>query len=274
MIEIRPIWLMPSAPPDIHEGPISALLTQEKLVIEVIRACYELTQYLLDDDAVSGVRFLEQSANADLTAGCELARSGYLKQAYSLWRSWFEQSLFALYFLEAPIHRLAWKVSDEVGLDDNPQYRLMLHQLINDSGERHPFGLVYNDRHHKLLETLKITSSPKTERPVHRAARVLTLLSQGVHGTYQPTRAGSTEACLLQIQQHCLPTLQSAIQSLLHFWVLFLADLYALPPEFVISMREGNATMDHPSIKGLDLPDTVLDLTSLLQQIFPVKQNG
>lgn len=53
-----------------------------------------------------------------------MARTGYLKQAYSLWRSWFEQSIFFLYFLEAPLHKAAWKVKAEISQDDSPQYRL------------------------------------------------------------------------------------------------------------------------------------------------------
>ena len=272
MIEIRPIWLMKSQPPDIEDGPIAELLAKEQFAVNAIRTCLELTQTILDDDdSTRDIQFLEYSANADLAAGCELARSGYLKQAYSLWRSWFEQSLFALYFLEAPIHRVAWKVSQEVALEDNPQYRLMLHQLINDSGERHPFGLVYNDRHANLLEALKITSDKK-DRPVARAGKVLTLLSQGVHGTYQPPRATSKEECLVQVEKHCIPALDNALLALLQFWVLFLTDLSVLPEEFLVSMREGKATMDDPSINGLELPATILNLMPLLQKTFPVKK--
>lgn len=193
-----------------------------------------------------------------------------MKQAYSLWRSWFEQSLFALYFLEAPINRRAWKVSEAVKLEDNPKYRLMLHQLLTESGEPHPFTLVYGERHTNLLQAFAIASSPKADRPVPRAVRILTLLSQGVHGTYQPTRAQSSETCLMQVEEHCLPALQKAFSSLSHFWVLLLTDLAALPPGFLIAMRNGNVDLTDPSVRDLGIPEAILKLGPILQHVFPV----
>ena len=155
MVEIRGVWEIEGPLPAVADGNVHALLELERFAIDAVKLCCKTAIAFVDEGNVANVHFLQQSAQADLVAGCELARAGYLKQAYSLWRSWFEQSIFSLYFLEAPIHRAAWKVASEVSLDDNPQYRLMLHQLLNESGERHPFSLVYSDRFFRLLDALR-----------------------------------------------------------------------------------------------------------------------
>lgn len=269
MIAIRPIWLMDEPLKDILEASFIELVTLEKLAIDSISSCYKMAQVFLDAETVNDVLFLERSANSDLVAGCELARAGYLKQAYSLWRSWFEQSIFALYFLEAPIHRIAWKVSEAAKLDDNPQYRLMLHQLINNSGERHPFGIVYGNRFDALLNKFKITGTPKDHRPIVVAGKSLTQLSQGVHGTYQPTRAASNADCGVQVKNHGTPALNHAFKTVLLFWVLFLTNTVDLPEEFLILLREGNATDEDAKKTGLEFSAELLKLSPIIKMTFP-----
>lgn len=127
MITIRPAWNIEATIENDADSPQSQLIGIQIQATQILSLCHEIAENILEKDYVSEVHFLLRSGNNDLVAGCELARAGYLKQAYSLWRSWFEQAMFTLYFLEAPIHRAAWKVSLKVELSDNPKYRLMLH---------------------------------------------------------------------------------------------------------------------------------------------------
>jgi hypothetical protein len=270
MVEIRPIWRLQAGAPAAPDGPVTRLLEIEKTTIDAFELCSSLAPVYLGESQARGTAFLNQSAKVDLVAGCELARCGYLKQAYALWRSWFEQSLFSLYFLEAPLHKAAWKVNAEVTLEDNPQYRLMLHQLLAESGERHAFAIVYNDRFTRVMETLKVSNNqiPKGQRPIARATKILTMLSQGVHGTYQPAPAASADEAGAQLGRHCLPILQGAADSILLFWLLLLTSYVDIPPEVLIKLREGSIEPAVVEETGLEEADKIAQLAPVFKRAF------
>jgi len=270
MVEIRPIWDIDGAVNTGTEKEVTLLLALEKYAENASALFFDLAKTYIDEEEVLNLSSLRQSCKNDLIAGCELARSGYFKQAYSLWRSWFEQSLFTLYFLEAPIHRTAWKVSEEVSLDDSPKYRLMLHQLLNDSGERHPFTLVYDERYLRLMESLGVNSVqiPKDKRPIRAAIAVLTALSQGVHGTYQPASATSyKEACEL-LNKHCLPVLEKAVDTVTIFWLLLLTTAISLPQNILVSLRKGDLNEDQARTTELDAAEKLILLSPYFKRVF------
>jgi hypothetical protein len=252
MINIRAIWNTSSPDSAPLAEAESSLLDIEHRIVNATDTYNQLAQIFSDKDYVIELSSLIRSARNDLVGGCEMARAGYIKQAYSLWRSWFEQSIFFLYFLEAPIHKAAWQVKEQVNHDDNPQYRLMLHQLLNNSGEKHPFALVYESRYKKLTATLKISGLPKQEQPIQKAIRVLTTLSQGVHGTYQPQSAKTPEMIHTQIEMHCKPVLSEAEKVLHSFWILFITEIVALPENIIIAFRDGNISHESIASIGLD----------------------
>lgn len=201
---MRPIWATDA--PVREGGNVFEELANLELVgasyLEAILAAPFLTE-------VSSVLPIAEAAEIDLRAGCELARGGYFKQAYSLWRSWFEQTIFSLYFLEASLHRLAWRIVEEVKHGEEPPTKLMLHQLLAESGEKHPFAVVYAERFQSLFAALRITTS-KSAGPIKTARHCLTDLSQGVHGTYVPKRVGSRAELPDALSRHALPTLSRA----------------------------------------------------------------
>ena len=240
---IRPVWKMDQSP-DIEEGEPKSLLELEALIGRTLQS-YLIILRAFEASTNANIQSVESlllTASVDLVAGCEMARCGYLKQAYTLWRSWFEQAILGLYFLEAPLHREAWKFSESVSLNDSPKYRLMLHQLLTESGERHAFTLVYGDRFIKLVQMLKASKPPKEQGPVKRAIRVLTQLSQGVHGTFRPKSMESLEKVCAQVEAHGTPTLNAAWSVVSEFWLLFIANTVDLPDEGWASLRNGDLT--------------------------------
>jgi len=272
MIAIRPVWN--TAVPKRGDLPaeVVALLAVEERIVRASDVYLELARILAEEEYVDELASLMRSAHRDLTGGCEMARTGYIKQAYSLWRSWFEQSIFFLYFLEAPLHKAAWKVKAEISQDDSPQYRLMLHQLFADSSEKHPFTLVYDARFTSLTAALKISSVPKAQRPIQRASRVLTVLSQGVHGTYQPQSAENLEALCSQLDTHCKPVLVAAEEVLNTLWMLLITDVIALPEEVLVKLREGSVLPQALTDAGVDEADSVAKLAPFFALVFPPPQ--
>lgn len=274
MIEIRPVWRAGERLDSQSNEAIKKLLEIEQKIITGGDNCFEVVRLLSDSDNIEQLRRLQVSGKNDLVAGCELARTGYLKQAYSLWRSWFEQSIFLLYFLEAPLHQAAWKVSSEVSQSDSPQYRLMLHQLLTESGEKHPFTLVYDSRYTVLSDVLKISNTPKAQRPIPRATRVLTVLSQGVHGTYQPQVADKLETLCGQLEAHCIPMLSAASEVLSIFWVLFISNFVDLPEETLVQLREGEISVEKLTTAGIDNAPQIAALAPTFSEAFPSPKNG
>lgn len=273
MIAIRPIW---DASLPTHEQlrkEERSLLEVETRIEKASDVFLDLVRILADKDYVDELSSLSRSAHSDLVGGCEMARAGYVKQAYSLWRSWFEQSIFFLYFLEAPIHKAAWKVKAEVSQDDNPQYRLMLHQLLSNTGEKHPFALVYESRYKILTEALKISGVPKANMPIQKASRVLTTLSQGVHGTYQPQSAKNLDGICAQLEANCMPVLCAAEEVLNIFWILLITELVALPADVLILLKEGCAPLDRLREVGLDDADKLAAIAPFFAIAFPYSKN-
>lgn len=264
-MEIRPAWGTATPKVDNDQAAETALIATQETIISDVEVLVSTADALYDDEAHS-VSFLIQSAHKDLIAGTELARSGYVKQAYSLWRAWFEQCLFALYFREAPLHRQAWKVSEAIGLDDNPQYRLMLHQLLSESGEKHPFSIVYQEREDRIAAALKAGLPSKRDRLIAKASRTLTLFSQGVHGTYQPASANSRKDNQDSINKHCLNALRDAAAIVRRFWVLHVLSQVDLPESYLISLREGKPMSEQ--VKDLELPKEFNLVTPIFQKTF------
>lgn len=257
-MEIRPIWNMSQV---FIEGrtEISSLLELESSIIKTLKSYLKIIHAFegATDLNIKSVESLLETAAVDLVAGCEMARFGYLKQAYSLWRSWFEQVIFGLYFIEAPLHREAWKPADSVSLDDSPKYRLMLHQLLTDSGERHAFALVYGERFSKLIQILKAGKPPKDKEIIKRATRVLTQLSQGVHGTFRPKLMKSLDQVCAQVSDHGTPVLEQAWLVVSEFWLLFITNTVDLPEEAWTLLRSGSLTNDN--IENYFNDDLVVD---------------
>lgn len=272
MIEIRPIWHTDPLKSNGLKDEISALLAIEQRISTASDVYLNLCRELIDEGYVEELSSLSRSAHTDLIGGCEMARTGYLKQAYSLWRSWFEQTIFCLYFLEAPLHRAAWLVKTEVSQDDNPQYRLMLHQLLTDSGEKHPFAIVYDSRYTQLTNLLRISNVPKAQRPIQRSIRVLTTLSQGVHGTYQPQSAQDMDSLNAQVSKHCRPVLESAEHLINTYWILLLTDMLALPEDVLFGLRDGKANPEDLRASGVDQAEQVAALAPFFSQAFPPAQ--
>jgi hypothetical protein len=243
MIAIRPIWFAGQL--DVRDlgEEVANLFRIETEVKETDQLCARIAANAIGEPWVDAVLALRESAVHDLSAGCEMVRCGYEKQAYTLWRAWLEQTIFAVFFVEAPLNRLAWKVFEEVQLDQKgPKYRLMLHQLISAEGtEKHPFALVYNDRFTVLLEALKVSNFPGNQRPLERCGKMLTTLSQGVHGTYQPRIPADYNECRARLVRHT-EILQAASNIVAAFWVLLLVASLDLPEETLLSLRDGVAT--------------------------------
>lgn len=242
-MEIRAVWQRQTQPTGQSEGAIQ-LLACEADASNATAAFISLISKVdaFPDGEIKEVQKLCQAGEIDLVAGCEMARAGYFKQAYSLWRSWFEQSLFAIYFLESRLHRLAWKVRDDVKFDDSPAYRLMLHQLLTESGERHPFTIIYGERWLAILETLQISNPGKNIAPLARAIRVLTLFSQGVHGTYRPSALDSEEKVSQKLKESLVPALMEARRVCAIYWLLLIANAIDLPAGIWVALRQGTLT--------------------------------
>ena len=254
---------------DVEYAEPRALLALEKLIVSTSQSYIAVLRKfeVSTDSDIKEAGSLLKTASVDLIAGCELARCGYLKQAYTLWRSWFEQSLFALYFLEAPIHRAAWKVSDSISLADSPQYRLMLHQLLNQTGERHAFALVYNERQSAVRQNLKCGNARK-DQVVDRATKVLTLLSQGVHGTFRPTQVESSDKACVQIGAHATPALLNAWSIVSEFWLLFIVNVIDLPTDALIELRNGSLSKDKIQESFAEGADELLTLNEPFKTVF------
>jgi len=121
VISIRPIWSQRIDPAPADADPqTKLLLSLETATINQIEAAYQAALQVHHEDNVESVLPLLDSASADLVSGCELARGGYFKQAYALWRAWYEQTLFAIYFIEAPMHRRAWRCFREIEFGKEP----------------------------------------------------------------------------------------------------------------------------------------------------------
>ncbi|WP_153066528.1 MULTISPECIES: hypothetical protein [Xanthomonas] len=233
-------------------GVFNELHLLEKVALQFQDAYLACAALVLSEDEVSQVRPLVASAAEDLTAGCELARLGFLKQAYTLWRSWFEQVIFALYFLESPISRIAWKVKDEVAVGDKPSHRLMLHQLITESGEKHPFAFVYQARFDATMSGLKKSGIPNDQKILKRTERIFTTLSQGVHGTFRPKSPENTEECSAALSKQGLKTLAEAVNVVGLYWICFFYEFLSFDERMLTDLRAGSLMATDPYYAAVD----------------------
>jgi hypothetical protein len=235
---VRPVWKAASSL-SLKAGPLSELHALERLVVRELEGFSELAELVGDSRLVSDMRLLYDNAANDLVAGCELARLGYFKQAYSLWRSWFEQVLFGLFFLESPIHGLAWTVQESLSLDKGPAYRLMLHQLLVEGRDGHPFALVFADRFEKVIGALKYSSVPKDKRVLKRTDKVLTAFSQGVHGTYRPRKIHGAKQVEHRLETEALPLLNEALKAVGQLWCLYVVFAFSIDEGELIQLKAG-----------------------------------
>lgn len=229
LMNVRSCWqanlplpqeLLDAAAPEVRE--LCQLEADARLFLErqlmAMRA-------LLGDDAIAEIEPLISSANLDLCAGCELARLGYLKQAYALWRAWFEQIIFAFYFLESPIQRTAWKVEEAVSDGKKPLHHLMLHKFLEPD---HAFALVYKERIENLLAAMK--KSPV--KVLKEAEHVFTDLSQGVHGTFRPVSPTGPQEVAAALKLHALGKLRKCLDLLVIFGTAQAVGLSDLTEDF------------------------------------------
>ena len=85
---IRPIWDMSAVIITTNEQQKSLLIlegligTTLKIYLDIARV-FEVST----ESNINSIESLIYTASVDLVAGCEMARCGYLKQAYTLWRS-------------------------------------------------------------------------------------------------------------------------------------------------------------------------------------------
>ena len=91
---MRPIWAR-NTPAPRGAGASTDALAEIEAQILVPLAVVMRAAGARDFDT-EPVRPLVEAAEIDLIAGCDLARLGYFKQAYALWRAWFEQTFLAL----------------------------------------------------------------------------------------------------------------------------------------------------------------------------------
>jgi hypothetical protein len=265
---IRPIWEI-DTPVTVSEAEPKLLLELEALITETLKNYHEIARVfeVAGDSDINAAKSLLSAANVDLVAGCEMARFGYLKQAYTLWRSWLEQVIFTLYFLEAPLHHNAWKIKDAVTLEDSPKYRLMLHQLLSDSGsEKHAFALVYTERYLLLIEKMKAGKPVKDQSLLKQATKVLTQLSQGVHGTFRPKLMKSSSEVCVQLGLYGTPALAAAWSVVSEFWLVFITISIAFTEEQIVSLRSG--TLSAEQIKIFGLGNELLTLNTSFKNAF------
>ncbi|WP_313254817.1 hypothetical protein [Stenotrophomonas acidaminiphila] len=242
---IRAIWQISEAL-DLKLESELKLHILERRIAEELESFSELSRLLCDSAVAAQISISQLYSNAenDLVAGCELARNGYFKQAYALWRSWFEQAVFGLFFVESPIHSHAWSGVDSLTLENGPDYRLMLHQLLANGRDGHPFAVVFGDRFQQILIALKLSNVPKKRYVLNRAERVLTALSQGVHGTYRPKRVASPDQACEIIESESLPVLKEAFAVVGLLWCMHFISSLTISEQEIVDLRAGNLSLD------------------------------
>ena len=109
---------------------------------------------------------------------------------------------------------------------------------------------------------------PKAQRPIVRATRVLTMLSQGVHGTYQPRQPSSSEEACKLLADHCNPILRDAADTILVFWLLFLTSTIDPPPDVLVALREGVVDPEALKASQVNEPQMIADLAPLFKRAF------
>ncbi|MBM4440103.1 MAG: hypothetical protein FJ027_06765 [Candidatus Rokubacteria bacterium] len=236
MIEIRAIWEREQPPPAGLQDSV------HELTEVTARALHHQNRALVAAGQIHGeivdrIKPIAESAGVDLVASCELARCGYFKQAYALWRAWFEQAILALYFLEAPLHLAAWKTSEDIRPGIEPETKLMLHQLLVVGGPRaHHFSTVYRERCEAVLRAWRVTPARRADALVVATSR-LSDFSQGVHGTFRPPPISGDPELSPGVARHALPVLMSAARVVSFLWFVNIQSHLDLSDEQLVGMR-------------------------------------
>lgn len=272
LVLTRPAWALSDSP--VTNGVAKTLIDLEARVVLDQAVFLDCARLELGDERLQQIESLLSAAKEDLIAGCELARSGYLKQAYTLWRSWFEQALFGLYFLEAPINRIAWRVSDSISFGDKPAHRLMLHQLLVGSGDKHPFAMVYESRFDKVMLALRLSTMPKAKKILARTDGIFTTLSQGVHGTFRPKPPSSKHDLEDSLRKFGVPALKEARQVFATYWLCFLADLLGLDESVLSDLGEGKLDSEESRFSLIDGIDVIARLNEPFSNVISGMRDG
>jgi hypothetical protein len=243
VLSIRPIWAIrdPEEPPPHEHAELRELFDLRLLAAEQVGATMRAAVTVHGDDSIESIRPIIETAEADLHAGCELARGGYFKQSYSLWRAWYEQTLFSFYFLEAPLHRSVWRSVDTIVHGKQPLTRLMLHDVLVSGGDKaHPFAVAYFDRYSSLAAALglPVPGKKNARAPLEVATNCFTDLSQGVHGTYRPARLRTAEELPAMLRTHAIPVLRTAVTVVGMFGFLCIQSQLSLTDAELIKMRD------------------------------------
>lgn len=262
MIPIRSAWDTRADLGTNFSPEVQRLFSLENTAIKYTDDLLTTAQKYIPEDFVEQVKPTFSSALLDLTAGCELARCGYQKQAYSLWRSWYEQSLFALYFMEAPLHRQAWRQVDSVQFGHEPKVKLMLHQILESSGDKlHPFGYIYTERYNNLKSRLRIDVA-KERSIVALAVSRLIDLSQGVHGTYRPILPKKIDELNNFLELHGNNMLAATLEVVGMFYFLLIADKCELSDEQYVRITSKPFTPDSESPDEMQIAKFITALWS------------
>lgn len=269
MLQIRPAW-HPTMRPIWGMLPhaVHTLLDAEWAATEHLRLAIQAARETPLAGGVDGAADIADAARLDLIAGVELARAGYLRQACVLWRSWLEQTLFALYFIEAPLHRLAWRSSDQIDLGKPPTLKLMLHQILTSVGDAaHPFGLVYAERCQQFFDALRI-NPPKDLQPLRVVAHRLSDLSQAAHGTYRPVPVAHEDDVARRLAAELLDLFSSTVTVVGFLWFICVQAALDVNAEQLIAMRD-------PAFQPNDVSEQLLAplLPQLRQYLGSLKGN-
>ena len=269
LVPVRPVWCVATGLNGIS-GQVAKLHAREKQALGDMGVFLRLVEKMVDAELTDSVLPLNKTATNDLVAGCELARVGYLKQAFSLWRAWFEQVIFALFFIESPIYHMAWAVTQTVGLEDNPKFRLILHQIVSEGSEKHPFAIVYSERFVQLLSRLKVSNLSKDRYVVKRPGRVLTALSQGVHGTYRPKDIDGEAKIDERLEKDVIPIFDEMAKVVGQLWCLYLMYQMDMSDDMLLQLRTGALTGAHPDFAEVPAADIVDGLNMVFSRHFGV----
>ncbi|HEX7958567.1 MAG TPA: hypothetical protein VF493_01530 [Terriglobales bacterium] len=236
----RPIWNRDHPPEEKKDELFERLAALEQRGRDVVENLIKAVSILGCD--VDNVSRIADQAVTDIVAGADLARHGYAKQALTLMRSWYEQAFFVLYFLEAPLHRLAWVQEPEINFGHRPKSPLMLHQFFTTGRDPHPFAVAYKIRLDNLFLRLKLQLSNKQE-PATVAEACLTDLSKGVHGTYSPTTP-RTDADVAKALLPVNELLERSVMSYAAFITAYVVDIGDVDDQRLLELRNGSRKDD------------------------------
>ena len=125
------------------------------------------------------IGFLNTESEFNIEGSIILALNGYYKQAISLLRSWFETSLYGIYFVDHPVEQARWDRGD-IHIKNQKVFR------TNFSGQLIPYlfqfenFLIFEEEHEKIWQKNKSVIKFKSFR--ERLIGLYDELSAHIHG--------------------------------------------------------------------------------------------